>query len=128
MVRRKQAVPESSEPFLRAIRTIPGALVPGEFPFNVPSLSGGVDLELTKKVSFFVGENGSGKSTLLEAVAVACGFSLQGGTRDHRGSSGGEDSKSCCGTSLVVAAEDHRRLLHARGELLRLRELHRRGR
>lgn len=93
MVRRKQAVPESSEPFLRAIRTVPGAVVSGEFPFNVPSLSGGVDLELTKKVSFFVGENGSGKSTLLEAVAVACGFSLQGGTRDHRGSSGGEDSK-----------------------------------
>jgi predicted ATPase len=31
---------------------------------------------------FFVGENGSGKSTLLEAVALACGFGREGGTRN----------------------------------------------
>ncbi|MDD4716374.1 MAG: AAA family ATPase, partial [Oscillospiraceae bacterium] len=34
------------------------------------------------KVTFFVGENGTGKSTLLEAIAVACGFNAEGGTRN----------------------------------------------
>ena len=33
-------------------------------------------------VTFFVGENGTGKSTLLEAIAVACGFNAEGGTRN----------------------------------------------
>jgi len=31
------------------------------------------------QVTFIVGENGSGKSTLIEALAIACGFSPQGG-------------------------------------------------
>lgn len=33
-------------------------------------------------VTFLVGENGTGKSTLLEAVAVACGFNPEGGSRN----------------------------------------------
>lgn len=39
-------------------------------------------LELHKNVTFFVGENGTGKSTLIEAVAVACGFNPEGGTKN----------------------------------------------
>lgn len=39
-------------------------------------------LAFTKPVTFLVGENGTGKSTLLEAVAVACGFNPEGGTRN----------------------------------------------
>ena len=35
-----------------------------------------------KPVTFLVGENGAGKSTLLEAIAVACGFNPEGGTRN----------------------------------------------
>lgn len=93
MARRNRTVPESPEPFLRTIRTIPEALAPDKFPFSVPSLSRGVDLTLSKKVSFFVGENGCGKSTLLEAVAVACGFGALGGSRDHRGSHAESESK-----------------------------------
>ena len=38
-------------------------------------------LMLDSPVTFLVGENGSGKSTLLEAIAVACGFNAEGGTR-----------------------------------------------
>jgi predicted ATPase len=38
-------------------------------------------LEFHPSVTFLVGENGSGKSTLLEAIAVACGFNAEGGTR-----------------------------------------------
>lgn len=33
-------------------------------------------------VTFFVGENGTGKSTLLEAIAVACGFNAEGGSKN----------------------------------------------
>lgn len=39
-------------------------------------------LRFTAPVTFFVGENGTGKSTLLEAIAVACGFNPEGGTRN----------------------------------------------
>ena len=39
-------------------------------------------LKIPAPVTFLVGENGTGKSTLLEAVAVACGFNAEGGTRN----------------------------------------------
>ena len=41
-------------------------------------------LGLEQPVTFFTGENGTGKSTLLEAIAVACGFNPEGGTRNYR--------------------------------------------
>ena len=39
-------------------------------------------LRFPADVTFLVGENGTGKSTLLEAIAVACGFNAEGGTRN----------------------------------------------
>lgn len=42
----------------------------------------GNELAFDRPVTFLVGENGSGKSTLLEAIAVACGFNAEGGTRN----------------------------------------------
>jgi AAA domain len=42
----------------------------------------GLDLDLDRPVTFFVGENGTGKSTLLEAIADLCGFGAGGGGRD----------------------------------------------
>lgn len=44
-------------------------------------MKGGV-LEFDRPVTYLAGENGTGKSTLLEAVAVACGFNPEGGTRN----------------------------------------------
>ena len=41
-------------------------------------------LALDADVTFLVGENGTGKSTLLEAVAVACGFNPEGGSRNFK--------------------------------------------
>lgn len=47
-------------------------------------LAEGGPLELTRPVTFLVGENGTGKSTLLEAIAVACGFNPEGGSRNFQ--------------------------------------------
>lgn len=40
------------------------------------------ELSFPAPVTFLVGENGTGKSTLLEAIAVACGFNPEGGTKN----------------------------------------------
>ncbi len=50
----------------------------------MPAFSQGIDIAFQSKVTLFVGENGSGKSTLLEAIAECCGFSPEGGNRDHQ--------------------------------------------
>ncbi|MGZ5476595.1 MAG: AAA family ATPase [Thermoanaerobaculia bacterium] len=55
-----------------------------EYPFCLPVIRNFDTLELSKPVSFFVGENGSGKSTLLEAIAIAAGFNPEGGSRNFR--------------------------------------------
>jgi predicted ATPase len=52
------------------------------FPFTIPAISG-LNLKLTKPVTFLVGENGSGKSTILEALADRIGFNSMGGTKQH---------------------------------------------
>lgn len=55
---------------------------PSQYPFNLPVLKNLETLDFHPKVTFIVGENGSGKSTLLEAIAVACGFNPEGGTKN----------------------------------------------
>lgn len=52
------------------------------YPFAIPAIRHLDELALDAKVTFFVGENGSGKSTLLEAIAVACGFNAEGGSKN----------------------------------------------
>jgi predicted ATPase len=52
------------------------------YPFSMPAVRGLSRLDLSAPVTLFAGENGSGKSTLIEAVAVAIGFSAEGGSRD----------------------------------------------
>jgi predicted ATPase len=54
------------------------------YPFSLAAVRPLESLQLHPAVTFFVGENGSGKSTLLEAIAVACGFNAEGGSRNFR--------------------------------------------
>jgi predicted ATPase len=65
-----------------------------EYPFVIPVIASFTSLEIRSRVLCFVGENGSGKSTLLEAIAVACGFAMQGGSRNFRMSSAAERDDS----------------------------------
>ena len=53
-----------------------------EYPFSLPAFHELDFLKLHPRVTFIVGENGTGKSTLLEAIAIACGFNPEGGTRN----------------------------------------------
>ena len=69
--------------FLKRISTLPELVHPAKFPFSIPILSNGLNLEFSNNVTFFVGENGSGKSTILEAIAEGCGFNHSGGNRNH---------------------------------------------
>jgi ATPase subunit of ABC transporter with duplicated ATPase domains len=53
-----------------------------EYPYSLPVVRSLHAIALHPAVTFLVGENGSGKSTLLEAIAVACGFNAEGGSRN----------------------------------------------
>ncbi len=71
-------------PFLTRVAIREDRVKPGQYPFDLPVVSSGLDLQFSTPVTFFVGENGSGKSTLLEAIAWSCGFSSRGGGREYR--------------------------------------------
>lgn len=58
-----------------------------DYPFNLPAISNLSTLDFHPRVTFIVGENGAGKSTILEAIAVACGFNPEGGTKNFNFSS-----------------------------------------
>jgi predicted ATPase len=77
------------QPPVVAVRPTEDAPVPdGRWPSSIPAvaqvLREGIDLD--EGVTFLVGENGSGKSTLVEGIAIAYGFSPEGGSRQaqHR--------------------------------------------
>lgn len=53
-----------------------------KYPFDIPLIHKFKKITFSKPVTFFIGENGTGKSTLLEAIAVACGFNAEGGSKN----------------------------------------------
>lgn len=82
-----------AKPYLQSVCIRPDAEVDYvTYPYNIPAVREMGRLEFHPDVTFLVGENGSGKSTLLEAIAVALGYSPQGGTRDF--AVGGPESVS----------------------------------
>jgi predicted ATPase len=88
-------------PFLSQISVSPAA---DGYVKNIPSLKQGLQLNLKRNVTFFVGENGSGKSTFLEGIAAQCGFSLRGGGRNHNlNSNQGGSYQSALAPSIRLA-------------------------
>lgn len=88
--------------FVRRIE-LTGALAADSYLHDVPAvryLEAAGRLEFHSDVTFLVGENGVGKSTLLEAVAVACGFNPEGGSRNFSFST--RETHSELGAALTV--------------------------
>lgn len=54
----------------------------GEYLRSLPIVRNLEKIEFRTPVTLFCGENGTGKSTLIEAIAVACGFNPEGGSRN----------------------------------------------
>lgn len=50
---------------------------------EIPALNSIDTISFDSNITFFVGENGTGKSTLLEGIAVAYGFSAEGGNKNY---------------------------------------------
>ena len=84
--------------FLR--RSLPADSYLNDLP-AVRFLQKGGKLDCSAPVTFLVGENGTGKSTVLEAIAVACGFNAEGGTRNFNFST--RATHSILGEYLTVA-------------------------
>src|SRR6267154_4904996 len=76
------------------------------YPFSLAAVRPLERLELHPAVTFFVGANGSGKSTLMEAIAVACGFNAEGGSKNF--SFGTRESHSELYRFLRLAKGFHR--------------------
>ena len=68
---------------------------------NIEAIKAIDELRFHSPVTFFVGENGSGKSTLLEAVAIACGFNPEGGTKNYSFSTYDSHSELCGAITLI---------------------------
>lgn len=54
------------------------------YPFCIPLLKDGFELEFTAPVTIFVGENGVGKSTIIEGIAALAGYDDAGGGKGYR--------------------------------------------
>lgn len=85
MARRKQTGMSLPAPFLRGVRLMAERLpAPLSYPFDLPWLRNGFELEFDRPVTIIIGENGTGKSTLIEALAGLSGFDAAGGGNGYR--------------------------------------------
>lgn len=78
-------MPRLERPYLINAAFRPGAAIDFDaYPYSIAAVRALDTIEFHPNVTFFVGENGAGKSTVLEALAVALGFSAEGGSRHTR--------------------------------------------
>lgn len=92
----------TEEPFvIKAVLKEKNAI--GGYLAQLPAVKHLTELLFDRPVTFLIGENGTGKSTLLEAIAVACGFNPEGG------------SKNFCFSTNATHSELHRHLKIVRG-------------
>ena len=75
--------------------------------YSIPAIRYLLDerLDFDRKITFLIGENGSGKSTIIEALALSCGFNVEGGTRNFFFST--KDSHSDLYEHLIVGKGPH---------------------
>lgn len=78
------------------------------FPFSVPAVRTLPALDLSARVTFFVGENGSGKSTLLEGIAAAAGLPTVGAAEVGRDASLAAQRRLAAALRLKWTKRTHR--------------------
>ena len=72
-------------PYLRRIWLDPSRIDDrAAYPFCLPFLRDGFELEFDRPITIIAGENGTGKSTLLEGIAVLAGYDEAGGGKGYR--------------------------------------------
>ena len=54
------------------------------YPYCLPFLNNGFELDFAHAITVIVGENGTGKSTLLEGIAALAGYDEAGGGKGYR--------------------------------------------
>ncbi len=54
------------------------------YPFCLPFLKSGFELDFERPITIIVGENGTGKSTLLEGIAALAGYDEAGGGKGYK--------------------------------------------
>lgn len=71
-------------PFLKRVWLEPENIREREdYPFSIPFIKSGFDLDFETAVTIIVGENGSGKSTILEGIAALAGYDDAGGGKGY---------------------------------------------
>lgn len=91
-------------PFLKHMSLRLDRIDRAAFPFNtLRFLVEEFNVEFTAPITVLVGENGSGKSTLLEALAIASGFNVFGGSQDHTSRAGGTEPANALGSALRLS-------------------------
>src|SRR3954447_5728240 len=71
-------------PYLRQIWLDPDRVPDSDaYPFCLPFLRDGFELDFDRAITIIVGENGTGKSTLLEGIAVLAGYDQAGGGKGY---------------------------------------------
>ena len=103
MARRRKQESTLPAPYLKRVWLDPDKIDdPKAYPFVLPFLKDGFELDFENRITVIAGENGVGKSTLLEALAALAGFGMEGGNRDHARSHN-DDLLPPDGDTLAVA-------------------------
>ena len=102
------------------------------YPFCLPFLCNGFELDFETSITIIVGENGTGKSTLLEGIAALAGYDEAGGGKGYRPCRSfarvrGDGGKARERAARLLAAENHQWLVLSRGKFLFGRALSRCG-
>lgn len=72
-------------PYLKRVWLDPSRVADAAaYPFCLPFLSHGFELDFERPITVIVGENGTGKSTLLEGIAALAGYDDAGGGKGYR--------------------------------------------
>ncbi len=82
---RKQRSSKLPAPYLKRVWLDPSLVSdPFAYPFCLPFLQKGFELDFDHAITIIVGENGTGKTTLLEGIAVLAGYDEAGGGKGYR--------------------------------------------